>query len=251
MSNFDFESNPEGEWEDRGELAWNEFDWQQFLKRNQQEIARFLTHYRNLCNVPNHLDEIAHQMGWDIEEWSALDSSPLDDEGHSLCDGSDRPKEEEEGEDIDPYTIHRHPVYIVTKGLFALVRQSWNRALKHRPDAFTPTLAWDYADSLRRGESNSVLSIQALDMGDLALAICHLKISLSALNDSLRLIQHLHPGKQKLLINLKSETRVWLFDLREIWLRDTDPPPPMNMSRVTKLRGRGAQPLRPFIREGL
>ncbi|WP_158011633.1 TniB family NTP-binding protein [Sphingomonas turrisvirgatae] len=39
--------------------------------------------------------------------------------------------------------------------------------------------------------------------------------------------------------------------LREIWLRDTDPPPPMNMSRVTKLRGRGAQPLRPFIREGL
>lgn len=39
--------------------------------------------------------------------------------------------------------------------------------------------------------------------------------------------------------------------LREIWLRDTVPPSPRNMSRVTKLRGRGAQPLRPFVREGL
>jgi hypothetical protein len=39
--------------------------------------------------------------------------------------------------------------------------------------------------------------------------------------------------------------------LREIWLRDTVPPSPRTMSRVTKLRGSGAQPLRPFVREGL
>ena len=39
--------------------------------------------------------------------------------------------------------------------------------------------------------------------------------------------------------------------LREIWLRHAAPPPPTNTSRVTKLRGRGTQPLRPFAREGL
>lgn len=39
--------------------------------------------------------------------------------------------------------------------------------------------------------------------------------------------------------------------LREIWLRDVAPPPPANKSRVTKLRGRGAQQLRPFVREGI
>jgi hypothetical protein len=216
MSNFEFESNPDGDWDDRGELAWNEHDWQQFLKRNQQEIARFLSHYRNLSKVPNHLDEIAHQMGWDIEEWSALDSNPLDGEGHSVCDNLDRIREDE---DIDPYTIHRHPVFIVTHGLFALLQQSWNRALKHRPDAFTASLAWDYAGSLHRGESNAVLSIQALDMGDLALAVCHLKFALSALNDSLRLIQHLPHGTHKFLQSLKNESQVWLFDLREVWLR--------------------------------
>ncbi|ODU77367.1 TniB family NTP-binding protein [Novosphingobium percolationis] len=39
--------------------------------------------------------------------------------------------------------------------------------------------------------------------------------------------------------------------LREIWLRDTAPRRSTNTSRVTRLRGKGAQPLRPFVRDGL
>jgi DNA transposition AAA+ family ATPase len=39
--------------------------------------------------------------------------------------------------------------------------------------------------------------------------------------------------------------------LREIWLRGTAPRRPANTSRVTRLRGKGAQPLRPFVRDGL
>lgn len=39
--------------------------------------------------------------------------------------------------------------------------------------------------------------------------------------------------------------------LREIWLRDTAPRRPTNTSRVTRLRGKGAPPLRPFVRDGL
>jgi DNA transposition AAA+ family ATPase len=39
--------------------------------------------------------------------------------------------------------------------------------------------------------------------------------------------------------------------LREIWLRDTAPRRPTNTSRVTRLRGKGAQPLRPFVRNGI
>ncbi|HTQ31508.1 MAG TPA: hypothetical protein VMI53_09885, partial [Opitutaceae bacterium] len=28
MSDFNSDSLPEGEWDERGELAWNEFDWE-------------------------------------------------------------------------------------------------------------------------------------------------------------------------------------------------------------------------------
>ena len=32
MSQYEFESNNEGEWEENGDIAWNEADWQKFLR---------------------------------------------------------------------------------------------------------------------------------------------------------------------------------------------------------------------------
>ena len=41
MSNYDFDNLSEGEWDDRGETAWNEFDWQQYLQQNDRDIDKF------------------------------------------------------------------------------------------------------------------------------------------------------------------------------------------------------------------
>jgi hypothetical protein len=66
---------------------------------------------------------------------------------------------------------------------------------------------------------NVLLSIQALDLGDFGLSICHLKNSLYALNQTLALLNELRHPNQAYLENFRNENRIRLFDLRELWIR--------------------------------
>ena len=42
MNQYEFEGSNEGDWEEGGDLAWNESDWQVFLKNSDKEVARFI-----------------------------------------------------------------------------------------------------------------------------------------------------------------------------------------------------------------
>src|SRR5690606_4220952 len=75
MSQHEFDSNQDGEWEDKGELAWNEFDWEKHLREHDREVTRFRELYDELLDTPHHLDEIARKMGWESEDWTPPDSS--------------------------------------------------------------------------------------------------------------------------------------------------------------------------------
>src|SRR5690606_5477434 len=79
MGNYEFEGHPEGDWDDRGNVSWNEFDWQQFLRRQQKEVARFVSLYDRYLDEADHLDRVAQEMGWDRDDWSVGDG--LDDDG--------------------------------------------------------------------------------------------------------------------------------------------------------------------------
>ena len=80
-------------------------------------------------------------------------------------------------------------------------------------------ICWKYAQSLHQGEINALLSIQALDLGDFGLTICHFKNSLSALNETLSILNKIsHPNK-KFLEAFRKEARIRLYDLRELWIR--------------------------------
>ena len=46
MSQYDFENNQDGEWDDSGEVAWNEADWQKFLRNADKEISKFISAYK-------------------------------------------------------------------------------------------------------------------------------------------------------------------------------------------------------------
>ena len=84
--------------------------------------------------------------------------------------------------------------------------------MSQNPHSVTPTLCWDYANTLHQAEMNVLLSIQALDLGDFGLSICHLNHTFSLLNE-LR-----HPN-QAYLEDFRNEVRIRLFDLRELWIR--------------------------------
>ncbi|HTB62328.1 MAG TPA: hypothetical protein VK737_01965 [Opitutales bacterium] len=225
----DFEFFSESEWEDRGELAWNEFDWQQYLKQNEQEIARFLALYLEHRHKPDRLDEVARHMGWGEQEWAPGDAAAkLDDKAPSASmpfatpdSGADATADEEDGEEvIKPYTIHKHPVFIATRGLNQHLSHVWEHFIANGKDmGVNPSLAWKFASSLHVGELNSVMAIHALDFGDFTLTICHLKNALSAVNHSLSLLHAMPLGNNRAHGQFFRDVQSALFDLREIWLR--------------------------------
>jgi hypothetical protein len=216
MTNFNFEGQPEGDWEDRGNLSWSEVDWQKFLQRQEREVARFLRYYDECPIGPaERLDWVARQMGWDAEDWSVSDLPDEDEDS----EGWRKPEDENrELSDSDPYTLHRHPVYVVCSGLFLQLRYLWRTALKNKSAPVDALLCWDYAESLNEAEKHSLMAMQSMDMGDFLLCVIHLKRSLRGVNLAMSLLPPLITASSAgEYFRHAMFTR--LFDLREVCLR--------------------------------
>lgn len=210
MSDPNFEHS-EGNWEEfPNEPNWSESQWREYLTASDRDTARFLSIYDTVKDQPNHLDEVATKMGWDAHDISLTDemSAPESD------------AEETYGENGNaPYTLHRHPVIVVTRALYRYLHQSWEHLMVHSESHLSPQICWKYANSLHQGEMNVTLSIQALDLCDFGLTICHLKNGLSALNQTLALLDQIVHPNQEFLNAFRSEARIRVFDLRELWIR--------------------------------
>lgn len=214
MSNFDFEGYSEGEWDDRGDLAWNEFDWERYLRSQDKVFGRYVELYTQLKARPDRLDRVAQMMGWDTEEWTGNDFLPEDEELANADDPS-----EDDLDDLEPYTLHKHPIFIATKSLYIDVQARWLDLLSTGEFSMPPAIAAAYQASLSTGESNAVSAIHALDMGDYAMAVCQFKRALADLNRSFHLLERLALPKTETSDQYRKEAIRRLFDLREIWLR--------------------------------
>jgi len=213
------DSNPDhsegDDWEEfsSNDFNWSETQWRNYLNGSDRDTAKFLSIYNSVKDKPNHLDEVATLMGWDAEDIS------MTDEFSFMEMDEDDVVDQEEGREGAPYTLHRHPVFVVTRSLYRYLHQSWEHFMSQNPYSVSPKLCWDYANSLHQAEMNVLLSIQALDLGDFGLSICHLKNSLSALNRTLALLDELRHPNAEYLESFRNEVRIRLFDLRELWIR--------------------------------
>jgi len=219
MSGFEYDNSSDGEWEGRNEMEWNEFDWQQFLKRNDDEIHRFLTLYLKTRHQPGHLDDVARQMGWEEEDWA-----PAMEEVDTRDDQEELPEDEpsdlaDDVSSFEPFTLHRHPVYIVSRGIYLHLSNCWGQFVYVYPQHVSPTLALEYNKSLHQGETNAMMAVSSLDVGDFALAVCHFKNAIAAVNHSLGLLQKLPAQKIANYGMFEYESHQGLFDLRDLWLR--------------------------------
>jgi hypothetical protein len=217
MNNYNFEGH-DGDGEDRGDLSWQEYDWQQYLARHEQEVEKFIEIYNRLKDQPDHIDEVAHQMGWDSEDWSVGDS---EDEGTFLSSESEEEDEAEDASDnFDPYTIIRHPVFVVVRGLYRYLKRMWSHfLLSEEGSRMSAKASWAYAQVLSEGELHATTALQSLDMGDYQLAVCEIKLTLEDINLAFSILPSLfsnHTTNEQLMAE---EIRVRLFDLREMCLR--------------------------------
>ena len=170
MSNFNSDGIPEQEGDERGELVWNEFDWERYLREQDEAVHRYLRFYESSRTQRDRIDAVAEKMGWGQDEDSDVDAHELDDAEF----------------DDDVYTLHQNPIFIATKAISLGLRRSWETLATDGARVPQP-LAVAFLASVHRCEEQAILAIHALDFGDYAMAVSLLKRSLSSLNGSLAL----------------------------------------------------------------
>ena len=217
MSNFNPDGPSENEWDERGDLAWNEFDWEQYLRHQDEVVIRYLAFYEQLKDHPDRLDEVAHFMGWDKDDWSS-EGTTLGEESETDDDADERDSEDTADYDAEPYTLHKNPIFIAIKAIQLGLKRSWER-IAHDPQKVPQALALTFQTSLHRSDENAMLAIQALDFGDYAMAISLFKRALSDLNRSLALLDERATAFSRVLASFREEAFTRLFDLREVYLR--------------------------------
>ncbi len=215
MSNFETNGPSDNEWEDRGELAWNEFDWEKYLREQDDVIHRYLAFYEQLRGKDDRIDETAHLMGWDEDSWSADPSDSRDDDDD---DAQPTPAGDMGDDKDDPYTLHKNPIFISTKAIYLSLKRGWE-GIAANPNKVPQALALDMHAAIYRGEEQAMLAIQALDFGDYAMAISLFKRALGELNRTFAFLNAAPVAKLPSVGDYREEALPRLFDLREIWLR--------------------------------
>jgi hypothetical protein len=216
MGNTNSENPSDNEWEDRGELVWTEFDWERYLRQQDECILRYLAFYEQLRTHPERLDEAARLMGWGVEDWTSegtLDGDDAEDE-----DEDEEPTEVDLGDEDDPYTLHKNPIFVATRALFLSLKRGWEQ-LAESGDKVPQKLALTYYAALLRTEDQAMQAVSALDFGDYAMAISLFKRALRDLNATLAAIPHQTPAHSGALAHYREQALPRLFDLREVWLR--------------------------------
>ena len=210
MSNFDSDGGSDNQWEDRGDLAWNEFDWERYLREQDGAIQKYLQFYEECKGSPDRIDQVAEKMHWDEDDWmEEADGDGSDDDSDDDSAGND---------EDDVYTLHKNPIFIATKAIYVGLNASW-QTLAVDPAKVPQSIAINVLVSLNRGEEHSVQAIHALDFGDYAMAVSLFKRALSALNGTLTLLNDESIPKFKSVFAWRQDAIPSLFDLREIWLR--------------------------------
>jgi len=210
MSNFDSDGGSENQCDDRGELDWNEFDWERYLRGQDEAIQRYLSFYR-AAQGPDRIDEVAEKMRWGEDSWTEDPDSAAAD-----ADLDEEDAEPDAGEDV--YTLHKNPIFIATKAIHLGLQGSWHAIAGDAAKVPQP-LALDILSALHRGEEHAVQAIHALDFGDYAMAISLFKRALAALNATFALLNDDAALQHRAVGAWRDAALPALFDLREIWLR--------------------------------
>lgn len=203
MSDFESDSPSENEWEENGDLAWNEFDWEVYLREQENAIHRYLGFYESTKPGPERIDEVADRMGWDRAEAEEADER-------------ENPEKVPFTDEI--YTLQKNPVFIATKALFMGLWATWEGVAASAGQVPQP-VAVAYLCALHRCEDQATMAVHALDFGDYAMAICLFKRALAVLNDCFAHIGSAEADACPAIVECREEMRHRLFDLREIWLR--------------------------------
>lgn len=213
MSNFYPENYHEGDSEDQEDVVWNELDWYQYLGRNKREIRKLIDCYKKVKNNRSgYLEELTKLMGWTSFAFFDLEEQASEEIFLDSSSSISQNEEEYEVVDIEPYTIHKNPLNLFSMGLYQYIQEQCEELLVAQKDISAINL-WRLSTSMTEGRSNIILATYSIDLGDYMLAICHLKLALRSINESLQVVGQLPITSQCREISMA------LFSLREVFIK--------------------------------
>jgi len=216
------------EFEEEAGSQWSEFDWQSYVKESNSEIARFLTHYSKLKASENCLEETFKAMGWANPSMQGPAKELYIVEANFNLDEDDDDEDESFGEgefdafaeaSSDPYSIHRHPLFVSTCGLLQYVHSCWGTFLDQEPKGLTHKGNWKFAQSLIMAHHHVVMAMQFLNDTEYSACVCHGKFVLSAINICMSYLQQVPLASASFAAPMQKEILRTLFYLRDIWLQ--------------------------------
>ena len=204
MANFDFDSNADGEWDDSWETIWNESDWERYLQSEEGQISQYQRLYAEFYNDLDRLDKVAKSMGWEVRgEQSANDVADTQ---------LDIPQSE-------PYTLHKHPLYIANKALHRWLSENWKQEANKHSDRISNYSALSLQEAISKSDEYGLLAVTALDLADFSLATAYIKRGFAYLNVLLARLSSIDHCQRESLLEFVSQAKMRVFDIREIWLR--------------------------------
>jgi len=201
-----FNDQPEGEWDDRSDLVWNEFDWERYLKETGDDEGRFEKFYIESFAKPTRLDDAAQKMGWEVGDWN--DNIPLQ---------ANLGENEEENDISEPYTLYKHPLHIASEALFTILERHFAAWVKFDQKKISLEYVLMCKDAISQTRLRCLRALASLDVGETMLAVAELKRALHSLMSLHQVVStpQKTPGQELFL----ESTMPVLFDLRELWLR--------------------------------
>lgn len=201
MSSFNYDSYHEGDFEDRGEIIWDENDWQKYLSETLREVKRVREEYLGICRRSGVGDL----------------SGPLVQLYYKDEESEDEVSEAEMFAEM--YTHHRHPLNMLSQAVFSYIKDIWEDLVTRSPGEVSSVMSINFLKAVYSCEQHVTFASFALDDYDGALVICHLRNALYQHNEAMKVVQQLHLTDKRFMKAVKGALAKPLFDLRELWLR--------------------------------
>lgn len=195
MENNNFDNNADNP--EFFSIKWTSKDWLSHVQKSDDYIKTFRDSYAKHRMNGKSLEEVCQMNGYSI----------------SIQENSE---EIEMENTFEPWTLLNHPLYVINMAIFEFINMRLDELMQSCQ--MSASVIWDLAKTILDLSKNLSLAVNSTDLGEVVLAKCHYKRTLSDINATLDKIQEIQAFPLKKANYLKEEIFCALFDLRQICL---------------------------------
>jgi len=196
MDNFDSD-NSDFSSDDFQSIDWTVKDCVAYIKKSENEIAKFKEVYIEHRQSGKTLEEIAIMSGWAMSPFENISLEGAEIEFS-----------------VEAWTLINHPIYIVTRGLIEAIDFYLGELIN--ASECKAANVWKSSLILKDVSRDILLAVNSIDLGEDVFANCHCKKTVSKLNSAISLIDSISIEQNEKIAQMKMNIYNSIFDLRSL-----------------------------------